>query len=79
MQNSRKQLLQKNLFFTSKRQYQYYSRNYLTGFDRMLYDKLTWTGIGGHLFALFGIANLVAYGAHFLMDKDQYKFHFAYQ
>ena len=36
----------------SKRQYKQFSRNYVTGFDRMLLDKFSFTGINGQWFAL---------------------------
>ena len=45
----------------------------------MLYDKLAWTKVHGWWFALFGIGNLVAYGAHLVMRKEQYQYHFAYK
>lgn len=44
----------------------------------MLMDKLQWTRVNGNWFALFGICNLMAYGAHFFMTKDQYQYHFSY-
>lgn len=50
----------------------------MTGFDRTLLDKLNFLRIHGHWFALFGIANLLCYGASLLMDKDQYYYHFTY-
>lgn len=44
----------------------------------MLMDKLQWTKIGGNWFALFGLANLLGFGAHLVMNKDQYYYHFSY-
>lgn len=51
----------------------------MTGFDRTLLDKLKWARFNGHWFALFGIGNLLAYAAHFYMDRDQYLYHFSYK
>ena len=50
----------------------------MSGLDRTLIDKLSWFGIRGHWFALFGVANLLGYGAHLLMPKDWFYYHFAY-
>lgn len=50
----------------------------MTGFDRMLYDKLSYLRLGGHFFALFGAANLALYGASLFMTKEQYNYHFSY-
>ena len=50
----------------------------MTGFDRMLLDKLNWARVNGHWFALFGIGNLLCYGASLFMTKEQYHYHFAY-
>ncbi len=50
----------------------------MTGFDRMLTDKLSFLNIGSWWFALFGVLNGLAYGASLLMPSDWYKFHFAY-
>ena len=41
----------------------------MTGFDRMLGDKLSHFRVNGHWFALFGVANILAYGAHLFMDN----------
>lgn len=61
-----------------KRHFQYFGKTYLTGFDRMVIDKLQWLRFNGHWFALFGTLNLLCYGASLLMTRDQYKYHFAY-
>lgn len=45
----------------------------------MLLDKLNWARFNGHWFALFGVGNLLAYGASFVMRKDQYQNHFRYK
>jgi len=45
----------------------------------MLVDKLSFFGVGGWWFALFGLANVGAYGLSHLMAKDNYTFHFAYK
>lgn len=50
----------------------------MTGFDRMLYDKLHWTKIYGNWFALFGVGNLLCYGLSFFMNKKDYLYHFSY-
>ena len=44
----------------------------MTGFDRMLLDKLRWGKnlfSGGYLFALIGVGNLIGYGLSLVMDK----------
>jgi hypothetical protein len=53
----------------SRRHFQQYGRSYMTGFDRMLGDKLSHFRVNGHWFALFGVANILAYGAHLFMDN----------
>ena len=63
----------------SKRQYQLWTKNYTSGFDRMLLDKLNFTGVQGYWFAAFGVANLLAYGLHLYMTPDRYNYHFAYK
>jgi hypothetical protein len=50
----------------------------MTGFDRMLTDKLSFMKIGSWWFALFGVLNGLAYGASLLMPKEWYHYHFAY-
>lgn len=60
------------------RAYQTWGKLYKTGFDRMLLDKLSFSGIGGNWFVLFGLANALAYGASLFMTKDQYLYHFSY-
>lgn len=53
----------------------------MTGFDRMLLDKLTWGRklfAGGYLFALFGIGNIVGYGLSLVIDKENHKYYFGY-
>jgi hypothetical protein len=44
----------------------------------MLMDKMSWFKFNGYWFALFGIGNIVAYGASLVMKKDWYRYHFAY-
>jgi hypothetical protein len=44
----------------------------------MLVDKLSWFKINGNWFAVFGLLNLIGYGASLLMTKEQYRYHFAY-
>jgi hypothetical protein len=51
----------------------------MTGFDRMLLDKLSFLRVNGHWFALFGILNGLAYGASLLMPSDWYRYHFGYR
>ena len=60
------------------RRFQQFGRTYLTGFDRMLIDKLNYFHIGGYWFALFGVANALSYGASLVMSKDWFRYHFAY-
>ena len=50
----------------------------MTGFDRMLVDKLNFFRTGGYWFAFFGVANLMAYGASLIMNKEWYRYHFSY-
>jgi hypothetical protein len=55
----------------AKRTFQTHSGTYMTGFDRMLLDKLTWGRklfSGGNLFALFGVGSVVGYGLSLIMD-----------
>ena len=69
----------KSLVQNSKRGFQYYGKTYLSGFDRMLVDKLNLvSGLNGKFFALFGLLNLGLYGASFIMTKEQYDYHFSY-
>ena len=58
--------------------HQTFAKNYMTGFDRMLTDKLSFLKVGSWWFALFGILNGLAYGASLIMPQDWYRFHFAY-
>ncbi len=61
-----------------QRLYQTFTKNYMTGFDRMLTDKLSFLKVNGHWFALFGFMNALAYGASLIMPKDWYTYHFGY-
>jgi len=45
----------------------------------MLSDKFSYFRVGGWWFALFGVANIGAYGLSLLMPKDNYIFHFGYK
>ena len=45
----------------------------------MLGDKLSYFKVNGHWFALFGVANALAYVASKFMARDQYEYHFAYK
>lgn len=62
-----------------QRHYQTFTKNYMTGFDRTLLDKLSFLKVSGHWFAVFGLLNAVAYGASLLMPKDWYQYHFGYR
>jgi hypothetical protein len=62
-----------------QRHYQTFTKNYMTGFDRMLTDKLSFLRVSGHWFALFGLFNALAYGASLIMPKDWYRYHFGYR
>jgi hypothetical protein len=44
----------------------------------MILDKFNWLRIKGHWFGLFGLANLLCFGAHFLTTPDWYNYHFSY-
>jgi len=65
------QLVNKSFLTPAKRTFQTHGGTYMTGFDRMLLDKLTWGKkffSGGYLFALFGLGNIVSYGLSLFMD-----------
>ena len=69
----------RSLVNSTKRSFQYYGREYLSGFDRMLMDKLKFVpGLNGNFFALFGVLNIGLYGLSHLISKEQYKYHFSY-
>lgn len=61
-----------------KRSYQFQSKQYFTGFERMLLDKFQWARFHGHWFAIFGALNLVAFGLHLYARPDNYKYYFGY-
>ena len=53
----------------------------MTGFDRMLLDKLTWGRklfSGGYLFAFFGLGNILGYGLSLVQDKENHNYYFGY-
>ena len=59
----------------------YGTGGYTSGFERMVQDKLNWARLGqlsGMGFAVWGVANLGIYGLSFLMDKQNFDYHFAY-
>lgn len=64
---------------SQKRHFQFYGREYMSGLDRTLLDKLNFAGIQGYWFALFGIGNLAAYGLHLFLRQTNYQYHFAYK
>jgi hypothetical protein len=68
----RQKLIQaRSLLHNSKRGFQHFGKEYLTGFDRMLLDKLEWLGpLSGRFFALFGITNLLLFGASKVSTKE---------
>lgn len=72
--NQAKQLFVK----TPVRNFQTFGRTWMTGFDRMLYDKLSYFKVYGLWFALFGIGNALTYVASKFMSKDQFNYMFAY-
>ena len=78
-----KNLLQRaqnsNIIRQPVRTFQQFSKNYQTGFDRMLLDKFSYFRVGGWWFAIFGVANIAAYGLSQLMSKDNYVYHFGYK
>ena len=77
-------MLSKNLMKSKQivsqpvRSHQLWSKTYRSGFDRMLLDKLSFSGIGGNWFVLFGLLNGLGYGASLLMRPEDHQFHFAY-
>ena len=70
---------QQSLFRQPQRLYQTFTKHYMTGFDRMLMDKLSFLKVNGYWFALFGVCNALAYGASLIMDSEWYRYHFAYK
>ena len=77
--NSRK--VSQSIITPARRTFQTHSGTYMTGFDRMLLDKLTWARklfSGGYLFALFGIGNVFGYGLSLFMDKENHQYYFGY-
>ena len=50
----------------------------MTGFDRMLVDKINWFKVTGWMFAMMGVANVASYAASLMMRPDNFKYHFAY-
>lgn len=68
----------KQLVSQPARRYQQWGKTYKSGFDRMLLDKLSFTGLGGNWFVLFGLLNGLGYAASLLMRQEDHKFHFAY-
>ena len=70
----------RSLITSSKRSFQYFGgKQYLSGFDRMLVDKLKWVpALNGNFFALFGLLNLGLYGLSLFATKEQYRYHFGY-
>jgi hypothetical protein len=75
---SKNLLKAKQLINQPSRAYQQWGKTYQTGFDRMLLDKLSFTGLGSNWFVIFGLLNGLAYGASHLMRKEDYLYHFAY-
>ncbi len=61
-----------------KRVFMNYGREYYSGFDRMLIDKLNWFKVKGMWFALFGLGNVILFGQSLLQKKENYDTHFAY-
>ena len=71
-------MLAKSLF--AKRNFStHLSRDKLTSFDYMWYDKLNFLKVGGWWYALLGVGNIMAYGLSHLMTKENYEYHFAYK
>ena len=58
--------------------HQTWTKNYMTGLDRMLTDKLNFLKIGSWWFGIFGLLNGLTYGASLLMPKEWFHYHFAY-
>ena len=59
---------------TQKRFFQEFSaKRYLSGQDKMVLDKLNWSGIQGkHLWMMLGVGNLVGYGLSLVMKPTNY-------
>ena len=66
---------------TQKRFFQEFTaKRYLTGQDRMVLDKLKWTGIQGkHLWMMLGVGNLIGYGLSNTMKPANYANYFHYK
>lgn len=72
-----------NLVQQPKRLFQQYGTKsgYKTGFERMISDKTRWAGVsgmGGLAFALWGVLNAGVYGLSFVMQKENWEYHFVY-
>lgn len=68
---NKSRLVSQTILAPAKRSFQTHSGTYMTGFDRMLLDKLTWGRkffAGGYLFALFGVGSVFGYGLSLIMD-----------
>lgn len=66
----------------SRRAYQYYgSKEYATGFERMVLDKFNAVRILPKIswFALLGGINLACYGLSLMMSPEDYLYYFAYR
>ncbi|CDW82825.1 UNKNOWN [Stylonychia lemnae] len=67
------------IYQTTQRRFQTFGKEYLSGFDKTLKDKLQWLMVGGNWFLLFGVGNALAYGASLVMTEEQYLYHFSYK
>ena len=70
---------QRSLHHFGKRSFQDFSKkNYHSGFEKMISEKLNFFRLQGHYFALFGVANLVCYGLSYYIKPENYKYFFSY-
>ena len=71
----------KSLASLPRRTFQQYNhKTYQSGAERMLIDKFRSVPGIGHvsLFSILGLANVVGYGLSHFMDRESYRYHFAY-
>lgn len=60
---------------------QYGAGPYKSGFERMVVDKFSWSGLSalsGMGFAVWGVLNVGIYGLSLVMSKDNFNYHFMY-
>ena len=61
------------------RKFRTYNKEYASGFEHMVRDKLTWLGTTPNFWVLLGLGNLVGFAASLLMYKETFRQMFAYE